>query len=348
MSNRNTPPRYEDGRRVVSVQWEGRTKYTYYDDGIVKITRYKAKKKIYWGRIFAALIVFALLVMGIAQLIRATVSAVKSDRSDIPANNSIIEVSSSESEPDVSSAAVTDTESSESESESSQTESRSDLSPTYANMNITVCIDPGHGDYDKGTVAGDGIVESEQNLGIALLVKDYLESCGVSVVMTRESDVQVSLAERCAIANQANADFFVSLHRNSVSDADPSECGVEIWVNNNRPEYDTALANNIMTALDAAGISQNRGVKFGYSGIPDQNYQVNMDTVMPSCLVELGFVTDDGDNALFEEKGADYAKAIGDAVIKTAIELGVADENGGRLLNEQLISSGKNGVTQTY
>ena len=71
-------------------------------------------------------------------------------------------------------------------------------------------------------------------------------------------------------------------------------------MNSNQPQYDTALAQNILTALGTAGISQDRGVKYGYSGWSDQNYQVNMDTVMPSCLIELGFMTNDTDNELFE------------------------------------------------
>lgn len=348
MSNMQTPQQQYAERQVVSVQWEGRTKYTYYDDGIVKITRYKARRKIYWGRILAALMIFVLLVMGIVQLVKAAAAAVKSDRKDIPVNTSVgaeEEGSSAQDKPDTSETPSTQAE----ESSSDKSDDSDPLAASYSNMNITVCIDPGHGDYDKGTVAGNGIVESEQNLEIAQLMKTYLESCGVSVIMTRDGDTQVSLAERCSIANQANADFFVSLHRNSLSNSDTGECGVEIWVNNKQPEYDTKLANNIMTALDAAGISLNRGVKFGYSGMPDQNYQVNMDTVMPSCLVELGFVTDEGDNALFEEKKGEYAKAIGDAVISTAIELGVTDESGTRLLNEQLISQGKSSVvTQDY
>lgn len=343
MSSIQSPPQYDE-RQVVSVQWEGRTKYTYYDDGIVKITRYKARKKIYWGRIFAALIVFALLIMGVMQLFHALAAAIKGSRTEISSNTSMPQTVSSLSEPEQTTPEKDEPE----ESVSSAGESETDLSASYSNMNITVCIDPGHGDYDKGTIAGDGTAESEQNLEMAELVKAYLESCGVSVVMTRESDVQVSLADRCAIANQGNADFFVSLHRNSISGEDPNEYGVEIWVNNKQPEYDTKLANNIMSALESVGISQNRGVLFGYRGMPDQNYQVNMDTVMPSCLVELGFVTNDEDNALFAEKKAEYAKAIGNAVIQTAQELGVVDESGTRLLGEQLISSGKTTVTQNY
>lgn len=331
-------------RRIIHVEWEGRTKYTYYDDGIVKITRYRGRR-IYWGRIFAALIVFVLLCMGIVQLIKTAVGAVKNDRSEIKANASVFPSASSDTDDSFSPPSSADDSSLNSTEDGS---SPDEPDADYANMNIKVCIDPGHGDYDKGTVASDGMVESEQNLEIALLVKEYLEKCGVSVVMTREDDTAVSLAERCTIANQASADFFVSLHRNSLSNTDSGENGVEIWVNNLQPQYDTVLANNIMSALESAGISYNRGVKFGYVGMPDQNYQVNMDTVMPSCLVELGFVTNDNDNQLFEEKKSDYAKSIGDAIIKTAVELNVVSEDGTRLLNEQLLSDGKSNVNENY
>ena len=79
--------------------------------------------------------------------------------------------------------------------------------------------------------------------------------------------------------------MYVSLHRNSY-DGDIS--GVEVWVNNSEPEYDTKLAQNILDDLEKVGISENRGVQYGYVGNSGVNYYINADTVMPSCLVELG------------------------------------------------------------
>lgn len=324
--------------QIVHVEWQGRTKYTYYDDGIVKITRYKAKKRIYWGRIIAALVVFVLLIMGIVQLIKACAAALSKDRS-IKQNDSMPSHSQSQTD-------TTDENSSPDITESLPPEEQNETA-AYSDISIKVCLDAGHGDYDTGTIYNNDIIESEQNLEIAKLTRDYLESCGVTVIMTRDEDVQVSLSERCSMANQSGADFFVSFHRNT-SPESAYACGVETWVNSNRPEYDTALAQNIMNAITAVGVTQDRGVKFGYNGIPDQNYQVNMDTVMPSCIIELGFITDDSDNALFESNKESYAKAIGDAIIKTAVDLQVINENGERLLGEQLISSGKTNVYENY
>lgn len=323
----------EGERRVVYIERIGRVKYTYYDDGVVKITRYKGKRKIYWGRIFIALFMLFLLILGFAQLVK---TIRKGGKNKIKVNDSMPEfvMSRSDNEPSADKSSQTSTD----------TESAAEEQSGYSSMNIRVCVDPGHGDYDTGTVAGDGIVEAEQNLEISLLIRDYLESCGVSVAMTREADVSVSLSDRCSIANEAGCDFFVSIHRNSVSDTSTDYSGIEAWVNNKAPAYDTALAQNILSALDNVGVTQDLGVKYGYRDMPGNNYQVNMDTVMPSCLLELGYVTSEQDNELFLNNKQQYAKAIGDAIIDTAIQLGVINEDGERLMSGQLISDDKNNV----
>lgn len=196
---------------------------------------------------------------------------------------------------------------------------------------LTVCIDPGHGDYDPGTVNSDQTrLEKDDNLRISLILRDCLKKYGVNVVMTRETDTFVELEDRTKIANNAKCDFFVCMHRNAYIG---KMNGVEIWVNNAEPKEDTALASNILSALEDVGISNNRGVCYGYVGDSSINYHVNIYTYMPSCLVELGFLTDETDNKDFDTHIDEYAKAIADAVIKTAIEQGVTDKNGKRLIN---------------
>ncbi len=327
----------DGGRSIVYTERIGRVKYTYYDDGVVKITRYKGKKKIYWGRITVAMCMFMMLTLGVGQLGKSLTKAVKGSRTKIEMNNSMPEfvMNGSDAQPQ---AVASET------SGEDDVRAEAETGTHYSNMNIRVCIDPGHGDYDTGTVAGDGIVEADQNLEISLLIRDYLESCGVMVSMTRESDVSVSLSDRCSIANENGCDFFVSMHRNSVSDTSADYSGIEAWVNNKAPAYDTALAQNILTALDEVGVTDDHGVKYGYRDMPGNNYQVNMDTVMPSCLLELGFVTSEQDNELFLNQKEQYAEAIGNAIIQTAIQLGVISESGERLLSGQLISDGKNNV----
>ena len=176
------------------------------------------------------------------------------------------------------------------------------------------------------------------NLKVALEVQKYLEKYGVNVVMIRDDDSFLELDERCAKANNAKADMYVSLHRNSY-DGDIS--GVEVWVNNSEPEYDTKLAQNILDDLEKVGISENRGVQYGYVGNSGVNYYINADTVMPSCLVELGFITEDIDNKLFDEHLTEYGQAIADGIVQTAVDVGLVDESGKRLMSEQLISPEK-------
>lgn len=176
---------------------------------------------------------------------------------------------------------------------------------------VQVVIDPGHGGKDVGAEY-NGRYEKDDNLALALLVNEMLREMGIESAMTRNKDKQISLENRCKIANFKKADLFVSLHRNSAEGAK----GVEIWISSDEPETDSKLADNILTALDKVGISQNRGVKSGYAR-GEGNYYVNSHTEMPSCLVELGFINSETDNILYDENIGEYALAIAEAIAKT-------------------------------
>ena len=176
-----------------------------------------------------------------------------------------------------------------------------------------VCIDAGHGGKDMGASLGDRL-EKDDNLRLAQLVKTQLEAKGIKTVMTREDDSYISLSDRCKKANKSKADLFVALHRNSAESGN----GVEIWVNSEPSKTDNSLAENILNAVDKVGISKNRGVKTGYISGKDKDYYVNRNTKMPSCLVEMGFITDKNDNKLFDKNLEDYAEAIAQAIYETA------------------------------
>ena len=85
-----------------------------------------------------------------------------------------------------------------------------------------ICLDPGHGgqahvpDYKRGPT---GVREAEVNLKVALHLRDMLQNVGATVVMTRVDDSYVSLAKRSQIANESNADFFISLHHNGIDNS---------------------------------------------------------------------------------------------------------------------------------
>lgn len=81
------------------------------------------------------------------------------------------------------------------------------------------------------------------------------------------------------------------------------------------------LAQNICDMLALTEISENRGVKFGFARADGENYFINSHTNMPSCLAEIGFITDDEDNRLFDDNLDAYAEAIADGIAKTLNEI---------------------------
>lgn len=183
-------------------------------------------------------------------------------------------------------------------------------------VKVDVCIDPGHGGDDPGAQY-EGRSEKDDNLALSLLVCEKLEERGVKTYLTRDDDNFISLSARCSAANFRRAKLFVALHRNSAEGAH----GVEYWVHSSAPSADTLLAQNIRDMLALTEISENRGVKFGFARADGENYYVNSHTNMPSCLAEIGFITDDEDNRLFDDNIDAYAEAIADAIAKTLNEI---------------------------
>ncbi len=193
---------------------------------------------------------------------------------------------------------------------------------TTAIDDFIVVLDPGHGAHDGGTKNQDGTrLEKDDNLTMGLAVYDALKAYpNVHVILTRDTDVFVTLEDRCKIANDANADLFVSLHRNSADEGK----GVEIWVNDSdEKHYDKLLAQYIMEMLEKVGISKDRGIRNGFRGTSganadnsDDSYYVNAHTNMPSCLIELGFLTSDEDNKNFDSHLKDYADNIARAIVE--------------------------------
>ena len=174
-----------------------------------------------------------------------------------------------------------------------------------------ICIDAGHGGSDVGAEY-DGRYEKDDNLRLALAIGEILEENGIDVIYTREKDVFVELEKRAEFANRKRATYFVSLHRNS-ADADVS--GVEIWVNSSALYNEVQLAQNILNEINKVGFGDSRGVKRGYQGNPLSDYLVNSATDMPSCLVEMGFITTERDNELFDKNLEKYAAAVAEGIM---------------------------------
>lgn len=183
----------------------------------------------------------------------------------------------------------------------------------YENVKI-VCLDAGHGADDVGaTSTGGARLEKDDNLRLTLKVRDRLEEKGVKVVLTRGDDSDITLKERCKLANRKRCDFFLSLHRNS----SVSGTGFEAWIAKEPKGNEEETAEKLVAALSDISGLPNRGVKRGYRNSSGNNYYVNSNTNMPSILLEVGFVTNEEDNKSFDKSLDENAEAIADIIFES-------------------------------
>lgn len=181
-----------------------------------------------------------------------------------------------------------------------------------------VCVDAGHGDWDGGAVYKDAEgrelrAEKDDNLRMAKWFRDALEVYGVEVILTRETDVYLELKERTAIANAANADVLISFHRNSFGE-NAEVGGVEFWIHSSQSQGAKTLANSMLDAIMEVGGMADRGVKNGSKDGTQDNLEINRSAKMTSMLVELGFISNAADNAVYDANGKAYAEKMAKAL----------------------------------
>lgn len=170
-----------------------------------------------------------------------------------------------------------------------------------------VVLDPGHGGWNPGAVY-QGRQEKDDVLQLAFDVGGILERNGINVVYTRTDDIYESPYRKAQEGNEAGADYFVSLHRNS-SPYPNQYSGVETLVYNRYGEA-ARLAENINRELEGVGF-----INLGVNERP--NLVVLRDTNMPAVLVEVGFINTDADNYLYDTRSAEVAQAIADGILMT-------------------------------
>lgn len=174
---------------------------------------------------------------------------------------------------------------------------------------MKIVVDAGHGGFDYGA-RFEGRKEKDDALALALAVGDILKKNGVDVVFTRTDDVYQTPSEKAMIANNAGADFFVSIHRNAMP-VPGTGTGVETLV-----YEDTGIrrimAENINNELEKLGFT-NQGV------YARPNLVVLRRTEMPAVLVEAGFIDNPEDNAMFDEKFNEIAEAIANGILESVI-----------------------------
>ncbi|MEM1366606.1 MAG: N-acetylmuramoyl-L-alanine amidase [Cyanobacteria bacterium P01_H01_bin.15] len=153
-------------------------------------------------------------------------------------------------------------------------------SPVRTNGRVLVVIDPGHGGKDPGAVGRGGLQEKNVILPISLQVKRLLESQGIAVQMTRDSDYFISLAGRSNLANRANATLFVSIHANAINLSRPDINGLETYYYRSGRELAQVIHNTVL-----------RNVNIRDRRVRQARFYVLRKSAMPAVLVEVGFVT---------------------------------------------------------
>ncbi len=198
---------------------------------------------------------------------------------------------------------------------------------SQGNSKFRVVLDPGHGGEDPGA-AYNGVREKDVVLSVGLKLAKLLENEGVQVLLTRKTDVFIELDERCAIANRADADLFISIHCN----AEPKKTayGAETWVMGaakNASHLEVAKRENAVISYESdkekyEGFDPNKPETFiglmlqheesmfqsihlskmvqdGFTGglnrkdrgVKQGPFWVLHRTAMPSILIELGFLS---------------------------------------------------------
>ena len=161
----------------------------------------------------------------------------------------------------------------------------------------TILLDLAHHDTskDEGCSYG-GYNEREIAENITLKVKDILESKGISVQLTRGKDDVISIAERIAMANSNNYDYYISIHVNSC-EGENRGTGVEAWSNDA-----WSLSNKVLTELSNEFGYENRGI------FQTDFYNKRINT--KSTILEIGFINNSKDRYNLINHKDEYAECI--------------------------------------
>lgn len=176
---------------------------------------------------------------------------------------------------------------------------------------ITIMLDPGHGGSENGAIGplGTKYPEKTINLNTALKLRDELQSLGANVLMTRTSDVTVSLTDRLDASRRAKPDMFLSIHANSM------DVNVDISkITGFSVHYKEALAKPLSEVLLAKAAETGRVNK----GVRWDNFYVVRGTWTPSMLIENCFVPNPSDFELItnEAEQTRLAKSLADGIVK--------------------------------
>ena len=186
----------------------------------------------------------------------------------------------------------------------------------------TIIIDAGHcgglsSGYDIGALCpfDSSLTEADITLDMAERLNKLLTDNGFKVVMTRRSEVDLSLQKRISIANNTkNAIMYISLHCNSGSNEDAQ--GGEVWYTPGGAGYsEQTLAENINNNMCEKTGLVNRGAKEG-------PYYINYMNI-PAVIVETGFINNLTDYNCMMNERYKIVTGIYDGIVQTINETNI-------------------------
>ncbi|MFP4498312.1 MAG: N-acetylmuramoyl-L-alanine amidase [Vulcanimicrobiota bacterium] len=182
----------------------------------------------------------------------------------------------------------------------------------YPSTGLVICLDPGHGGSDPGAVNRSfKAYEKELALDISRRMKQLLQKNGWTVIMTRTTDRDVSypgspdyeeLDSRTSIANDLNADIFVSVHINA-SVKSSVRGFATYWYKGIDKDLASLVQQSMVTGLSCKNL-----------GIRRERFFVVTKTKMPAILLECGFISNPSD--VKNLKKPEYRQKIAESVVQ--------------------------------
>ncbi|MDF5709855.1 MAG: N-acetylmuramoyl-L-alanine amidase [Nostoc sp. S4] len=174
--------------------------------------------------------------------------------------------------------------------------------------NLKILLDPGHGGKESGASGPTGYLEKDVNLVVSKLLRDELVKRGATVVMTREDDKEVSLAERQAIISQQEPAIAISIHHNSLpddGDAEKTKGFAAFWYQPQAHSLAVFLQNYVVKNLGRPSY-----------GVFWDNLALTRPAAAPSVLLELGFMSnpDEFEQVVNPEEQKKMANAIAQGI----------------------------------
>lgn len=161
-----------------------------------------------------------------------------------------------------------------------------------ANAPFTLVVDAGHGGADDGAIGINGLKEKVINLEISRKIKALSGDYGINVILTRETDIAMTPAEKVNFSNTQQADAFISVHTSVKAPRISAEkSGVEVFISPDNTSYEKSitLGSAVIQSLDEK-FTVNKPLMQAATGI-----WVLKKNIKPAILIEAGFIDNAAD-----------------------------------------------------